>query len=306
MVNVGSSLNNVINKDAELYLDMNNVPEYKLIERVAYVHDVVLKTSKYDSGFATFILKDVNANTVAARLFDVEDFMLSGIKATAFKHKPVKFKCTVQEFNGTLSIIIDGKTGISLWDGDFDYARFIGKVNFSLERPINSLIERFGSENLEGFMSTGTYPKEWETASLEALCNGRVGAYAKFAEIVVKSIAPLLTQENASDLLSIMSVTLEHYFEYLKKRQATDFIGTLSAFDDLNYVNNKYSESNNKLIYLDALMAVIGTEKPLHLYAHTVSAAFTYAKTVLNLRTKFEGMPLGTKTFIGGVELSKY
>lgn len=306
MLSVGNSLNNVISKDAELYLDMSNIPEYKLIERVAYVHDVVLKTSKYDSGFATFILKDVHANTVAARLFDVEDFMLSGVKATAFKHKPVKFKCTVQEFNGALSIIIDGKTGISLWDGEFDYARFIGKVDFNLQRPMSNLIERFGAENLEGFMSTGTYPKEWETTSLEALCNGRVGAYAKFAEIVIKCIAPLLTQENATEMLSVLSVTLEHYFNYLKKRQATDFIGTLSAFDDLNYVNNKYSESNNKLLYLDTLMAVIGTEKPLHLYAHTILSAFNYAKTALNLRTKFEGMPLGTKTFIGGVELSKY
>ena len=110
-------------------LDMQHIPEMTTVERIAYVYDVSLGVSKLEDGFVKFFLKDCNAAVTTAVMFNVEKFFESGMKASAFKGKPIRFKCMAQEFNGRLSLVIDGNYGVSIYDGPFEYERFIGKLD---------------------------------------------------------------------------------------------------------------------------------------------------------------------------------
>lgn len=281
------------------YLDMQKIPELKEVQRIAYVHDVTYGTSRNDSGYVRFFLKDCNGNTTIAMLFDVEDFMMSGIKIAAFKHKPVVFKCVVQEHRGKLSLILSGKEGVRIYDGPFDYNRFIGSVEFSSVAMQDCILS----------MGVDAQISRWDTTAIEELARGKYGAYNRVVELAFGALSPVIygMEENAGkELLDTFLITAEYYFRYLKDKQSTDVIGTLGIYSYLYTISQRYHDNNNKLLYLDALSAVVGSDKPKHLYAHLIKNAFENAKTTLVLQQQFDVIPMGTKTFVGGVELSKY
>lgn len=302
MQSLGSSLESPIN---EKYLDMKRIPELVPVERVAYVHDVKLGSTKFDTGFITFYLKDVNSTIVSARLFDVEDFMMSGIKVAAFKHKPVIFKCIAQEFRGSLNLTIDGSSGISVYDGEFDIKRFVGSVDYDFT-DIREILSDYDLPDVKYRDDLLRVPVDWRTQPLESLCEGRIGAYARFVEVAFSCIKPFLNSENAEELLQCFFVATEYYFKYLKEEQNVKMLGKLNAYKFFSQLNVIYADSNNLLLYQDVVSAVVGVSKPMHLYAHLVKNAFDYARQMLFLTIKYESQPMATQISVGGVDLSKY
>lgn len=277
-------------------LDMNTIPEFKPVERIAYVHDVSVGMSKFDSSFVKFFLKDCHGDTVMATLFDVQD-VLRGVKVAAFKHKAVKFMCVAQEFHGRLSLTIDGAIGIQVYDGPFDYDKFIGSVNYDFTQLHGAYIHAGMDVSVDG----------WNRCSIEELGKGRYGAYCRMVQLAFSHIYPYVcTDELNEELLSCFSVTADAYFRYLSKKQNTEVIGSLGIYEQINRVSVQYSESDSKLLYVDCIAAVAGTDKPKHFYAHLIKSAFDSAKTSLAMEIQFNSMPLGTKAYVGGVEISKY
>lgn len=298
MVSVGRSMKD---ESKANYLDMRKIPELKPVTRLAYVHDVNVGTTKYDSGFVKFYLKDCNADVVTAILFDVENFMMSGINAAAFKHKAVEFKCVAQEFRGRLSLVIDSRDGIKVYNGPFEYEKFIGRVDYSL-----TMLESACCECGEW---DGIDTNEWLRCSIDELGRGRTGAFGRLVELAYSSIAPVvnsLNKKESDEMLSAFVVTSDYYFRYLRQKQNTDVIGTLGIYKFLSQVSQRYSESDSKLVFLDCLSAVAGSDKPKHLYAHLIKNAFDNARLTMQMQLQFTSMPLGTKAYVGGVELSKY
>ena len=300
MQSLGRTIN--VSSSEELYLNMKTIPEYTVVKRVAYVQDVKLSTTKFDVGFATFILKDVNSNLVAARLFDLKDFMFSGIHAAELKHKPVIFTCTAQEYNGQISLVIDGTEGISVYDGEFDAVRFIGKVDANL-KPMIDLTTRVIET-----MPVTIPVTQWETSTFDSLCSGKAGGYAKFAEIIYNAIVPYLTADYEEDLLKCYLVTMEYYYNFLSAKEKAEQIGQITAYEQLNAITVRYADDNMKNLYLDCFGALVGVHKPMHLFSHILHSAATYARSTLGLFTKFDTIPFGSKIQLGagGVELSKY
>ena len=190
MESYGRSIN-----DAKVakYLDMNGIPEAVAVDRLAYVHDVSLGNTKYGDGFITFFLKDCNAKIVTARLFNVADAMMSGMSIAGFKHKPVQLRCVAQEFNGSLSLIIDGVSGISVYDGEFDFDRFIGRVNSDLTE-----VEAAGVE----------VDSAWKRIPVEGIADGKLGGYARVVELAFGCIKPFMNEEMAG----IFSEVANYYF----------------------------------------------------------------------------------------------
>lgn len=292
MESYGRSINGGMQKE----LDMTKIPEAVPVTKLAYVHDVKLGRTKYDSGFITFLLKDCHAKIVPARLFDVADAMMNGISIAGFKHKPVELRCIAQAFNGSLSLVIDGATGIKVYDGDFDYDMFIGKVESDLTDYREALKGAVADVD-ENWIS-----RDWSRMPLESVADGKIGGYAKVVEIAFSALKPQMTDE----LLQAFTVTASYYYEYLKTKQTMDVLGSLSAYKYLNTVTQRFSESESKLVYLDCLRSTIEMDKPLHLYAHLVKGAFRFAEQSLLLSQRFETQASGTKSYVGGVELSKY
>lgn len=283
-------------------LDMQHIPEMTTVERIAYVYDVSLGVSKLEDGFVKFFLKDCNAAVTAAVMFNVEKFFESGMKASAFKGKPIRFKCMAQEFNGRLSLVIDGNYGVSIYDGPFEYERFIGK----LDSDVVSVQAELGK--LEPGIEFIIDP-EWNMLSLEKVGKGRVGAYAKMVELAyayLKHTDGLMSDEDYKVLLSVFSDVSDFYFRFLKKEQAVEVIGSLHAYPLMNQLSQKRMNDGNRVVYLDALGAVIGADSPKHLIAHLIKDAFNAARHTVELSVQFQTMPIGTKSFIGGVAISKY
>lgn len=301
---LGNSLGKPVN---ELYLDMKRIPELVPVERVAYVHDVKLGSTKFDTGFITFYLKDINSTIVAARLFDVEDFMMSGVKVAAFKHKPVIFKCVAQEFRGALNLTIDGSAGIRVYDGEFDAQKFVGAVSydFTLMRDYVAGCKlpdvKFLSD--DGMLRV---PTEWVRNPLESIGDGRIGAYARFVEIAFSCVAPFLNDDTKDDVVQAFLIAAQYYYKYLKEEQNVKMIGKLNAYKYFAQFNVAYADSDNLLLYQDVFSAVVGISKPMHLYSHLIKNAFDYAKQMLYLSIKYESQPVATQISVGGVDLSKY
>lgn len=275
------------------YLNLKKIREYKEDEYVAYVHDVSIGETRYNDGFVKFFLKDCNSNIVIARLFNVEDFMLSGVNAAAFKHKPVIFRGIAQVFNGSISIVISGKTGIKVYDGDFDYSKFIGKLEVDLsdlEKAASSL----------GF----SLPNQWFTVPLGNLACGKVGGFAKIVEVSHNCLKTFL--EGEPQLLPIFLVTMDYWHRYLKSKQNTEVFDYLDSYDYAMQINTRFADDDNKMIYLDAFNAVIGAKKPRHLFAHLIKNAVDFAISNVSLQIKFDSQVLATTCSVGGVELSKY
>lgn len=304
MQSLGSSLEKSVN---ELYLDMNRIPELVPVERVAYVHDVKLGSTKFDTGFITFYLKDVNSTIVAARLFDVEDFMMSGVKVAVFKHKPVIFKCIAQEFRGALNLTIDGSSGIKVYDGEFDAQKFVGSVDYDFTLLKDCVIQ-YSLPDVKFLADDGALrvPTDWVRTPLENIGDGRVGAYARFVEIAFSCIMPFLNEDNASDILQAFLITAQYYYKYLKEEQNVKMIGKMNAYKYFSQFNVAYANSDNLLLYQDVFSAVVGISKPMHLYSHIIKNAFDYARQMLYLSLKFESQPMATQISVGGVDLSKY
>lgn len=304
MQSLGSSLEKSVN---ELYLDMNRIPELVPVERVAYVHDVKLGSTKFDTGFITFYLKDVNSTIVAARLFDVEDFMMSGVKVAAFKHKPVIFKCIAQEFRGALNLTIDGSSGIKVYDGEFDAQKFVGSVDYDFTLLKDCVIQ-CTLPDVKFLVDDGALrvPTDWVRTPLESIGDGRVGAYARFVEIAFSCIMPFLDEDNASDILQAFLITAQYYYKYLKEEQNVKMIGKMNAYKYFSQFNVAYANRDNLLLYQDVFSAVVGISKPMHLYSHIIKNAFDYARQMLYLSLKFESQPMATQISVGGVDLSKY
>lgn len=285
-----------VTKSDTKYLDLNNVREFVEEEYLAYVQDVVIGETRYNDGFIKFFLKDCNSNVVVARLFNVEDFMLSGVNTAAFKRKPVVFRGVAQPFNGSISLVISGKYGIKVYDGEFDYSRFIGSVKSNLLPFYDAL----ANADIEYSPNP-----EWETMSLGNVAGGRAGGFAKLVEVSFGCIAPFV-QEEDKELVPAFYVTMEHYYRYLKDKQSTSVVGYLDTYDYAMQINAKYSEDNSKLLYLDAFNSVVGSKKPRHFYAHLIKNAVDFATVNLGLQIRFSTQLLATTSSIGGVELSKY
>ena len=64
------------------YLRFSDLVEGMAYSKIAYVLNSNAGISKTNSGFAKFFLKDVDANVLSAYLFDVKDFVFSGLKKT--------------------------------------------------------------------------------------------------------------------------------------------------------------------------------------------------------------------------------
>lgn len=302
MESLGRSINSGNGSNGIEYLNMNSIPEFRTVERVAYVHDVSLGVTKLEDGFVKFYLKDCNANLTTAVMFGVEEFALSGMKATAFKHKPIKFKCVAQEFKGRLSLVIDGASGVSLYDGPFEYEKFIGVIKSDCEFMKNTMGDCGIEFNSANFI-------EWTKTPLEEIGRGRIGGYAKVAEIAFAECyraGTLLPPEELKSFLSVFNTVSDFYFRYIKKRQTLEIIDTLNAYPFMTQIAQKLSDDDTKTLCMDAFSALVGIDTPKHLFAHLIEDAFNTAKKSLVLILQYEAMPLGSKNFVGGVELSKY
>lgn len=291
-------------------LDISMLVEGEDVTCIAYAMRCTLGMSKMAEGFATFYLKDVNANLITARLFKLEDFMNSGFKVAAFEGRAVEFTARVQEFNGSLNLVINGATGITIYTGDFDYARFIGKIDSDL-----SLVSKIYS----GVFPDKAFPSTmYQTLAIDFLAFGKVGAFAKMYEIAFMNLSSTCDMvANNSELLTVFFDVMHSYYSVLVNITKYKKLGKLLLYQEYASAEAK-CEENIRLIVIDALHAILEGAKPMHLYAYLIAEAVKSATNTINLIHFYSTISLGSQstcyltdslgepTHGGGVTLLKY
>lgn len=282
------------------YLDITELQEGLTYDRVALVTSADPGLTKQNSGFARFFLKDVNSNVVCARLFDVRDFATCGVQLTSFRNKPVKLKFIAQEFNGSMSLIIDGSEGISLWDGEFDTAKFVGRINYDLTNILAVGKSIFGDDWVPN--------PEWETASIDSIGQGRVGAFMRVFDMSLAKLMGFtgISGVQTKDLMKTFYVAIEALFNAKKNINRYGVLEPVKSFDHLVFLNQKYNSDELRGVLLDTVKSIMGLGKPTHLYSHLVLRAINGSINDLELVLRNNAMVLGTSTIVGGVSLSKF
>ena len=301
MMALGHSINEASEGKNQQYLDIMKLKEFEEISTIAYVHDVSIGRTKAETGFVKLYLKDCNSKVITATLFDVEDFTMSGVNVTQFKHRPVRLLCIVQEFRGQLSLIIDGKNGIQLYDGEFDYDQFIGRLDSNLESLEKDL-------NVIGCKYT-VDTDAWRNSLLDNLAGGSYGAYARLVEYAYDTVSgyvKYMSVAEREDVLKSFAITAEYYYRYLQKQQKLSVVGTVAVYPFIQEIMQITDGDDSKTVILDVFGAVVGLSEPKHLYAHLIKNAFDTANTTIRLQSRYKSMVVGTTTRIGGAELSKY
>lgn len=286
-----------LNGDGDEYLDVSTLADGVTYEKVALVVDATPGVTKMMSGFAKFYLKDVNANVIRAVLFDVKDFVFSGLKMSAFKNKPVKLRFAVQEWGGSLSLIIDGSFGIEEYSGDFDYSRFVGSIDFDREF-LNQFYSRFDD----------VVPEDLHFMTDSTLGQGRTGALGKIMESVVVTLSSYsgLLGDSFGSLMHVCHKGLIAEYRLSKLRQRESVFSDAKVFELFTSLNNLYLEDPYYLQVHDLMRCIFEYGKPKHLFSHLFLKAFDNAVSSLNLLLLNNGLVVGSSLSLGGVELSKF
>lgn len=270
----------------------------KKYTKVAYLTNVSMGTQKNEFGFVTFYLKDCEGNLITAKLFNVADFMMSGINVTMMRKHPVELTFVVQEFNG-ISLVIDGDKGIQVWDGDFPFEKFLGVVEVD-----TSTIEGVGSQVIQDYKLNAMM----RTASLDGIAQGRAGGFLKIFDMALAQICGCnnIVGLNFQDLVFVFYNTMELYFEVLMQRQKVNNFEDMFDDEILHNARMKFKGDERMLPIVNSLRILIGNVKPVGIEDFIIKHAVDTALTTLNAAYQLNITPTGMRTNVGGVSLLKY
>lgn len=293
-----TSLDENSNDVSNDYLKVNELMEGINYTKIAYVMSSNAGLSKNETGYAKFYLKDANSTVVTAFLFNVQDFALSGLKLSQFKGKPVKISFVPQIYNGRVSLIIDGKEGISYWDGEFDKSIFVGTVNYN---------EALITKAARSVIPDWEFPAEYRVFTDSGVGQGRVGAFGRVIEMSLRTLAGYSSMvPDGKVLLEVFLAAIDAKYSLLKSAQKYDFLNDAKLFNVIETLTQKYRANENYPVVVDVVRALAGFGKPSHLYSHLVISAIKQAIQALDLIISNDSLIVGSSAEIGGVVLSKY
>lgn len=273
--------------DDGLYLDVAQLSVGCDYKKVCLVRDVKSGMTVYQDGYYTFYVKDCNANIIAARLFNPKDFLEDGFDAMYLKGKPVQMEFTAQIYNGSWSCIVHS---ISVYTGDFDFARFYG------------IAPAVDYEFLNKVYSHPVTPNFYSGKRLSAFCDGRVDGVAKIFESATRILMNYAGVIDSDRLFKDFNKAFDGYVRY--KQQEENF-GLATAEDVVKLLQPLLLEDDSGII-IEAFYALIGMQEPKNLYAHAIADAVGMAIKMFHLIYLEKAMPCGsTLQFDGGI-LVKY
>ena len=291
----------LVNKEVELhYLDLSKLEVGQQYSKVAYLLNYKTGLTQLEEGFYTFYLKDCNANVTVARLFNVEQFIESGLKVMALAHKPVRINFIAQSYAGSISLVL---TDIELYEGDFDYDLFIGKLadaKQSLLFVSKVLSKLKGNEIM--------LPSNYADVPVSRIAGGRCGGYASLLRMATQRLLSYekLPGINLSVLFSVFNAVQDRYFNYLRKLDTIDVLNKAQKMQEVQSCYNKYSGDDNLSIIVDTFTAIIGLGKAEHLYANLICNAIKDSIRDMDTIYTYNVMVLGATKEVGDLLLVKY
>ena len=279
------------------YLNVSTLQEGREYEKIAYVANASTGWQKNDHGFVTFYLKDINGDAVTARLFNVKDFMLSGVKSSAMRHHFVKIKFQSQIFKGSVSLIIESIEIAEVQNQGELLPQFIGHVEVD-----TTTLDRLYSSVLKTQL-----PSKFKGVSLERIANGRIGGFAKMLDMTITSVAGTIDLPgiDSNELFFVLLNTANYYFDLLEHRQELSEVDDFEDYKILTRIDIELQSSDSRYIIIDAVRALAGNYEPCTMLSFIVVHAIKSSIFILNTSYRMKNTPFGTKVNIGGSSLLK-
>lgn len=284
-------INNSKPDNSKQYLNIGELQLDSRYSKLAYVQDVTDGISKMQQGFFTFILKDCKGDSISARLFNVNNFFEVGQKARMLKGRLVKVEFYVQEFNGSLSLVL---CSIDISDDEFNHKDFIG------------CIDNFDTicENIKHLENSDVIAN----ASLTKFMGGKVGGFALFCNIVLEEVK-LHSKFGLCDSTKLLDATdklLPLLFKYYRLVEANPVIDAGTIIANSNAIMVMSVLEDNSAIISDAYLSCCGLTKPQYQEGKIIYNIVRNTLEMLDITTLLKSMSRGaTKELSNGEVLKK-
>lgn len=277
--------------------DLNINEEYV---KVAYIEDSKSGISKTMSGFYTFFIKDCEANIITGNLFNVEDFIKSGLVANKLRRKPVKIRFVTQDIKGRISLLI---SSIEEYREAFDYKSFIGFLPDAEQNLIS--VEKVLKSILGDKVSLS---REYKDNALVGIYNGKCGGYANLLQMVVYNLiaVQVLPNINFRSLIEVFYIVQDRYYKYLVKETNSDILSTADKMQFLFETQQLVQGHDLSKIITECVSGLCGLSKPEHLYSVLIYKSFINNIESINLANIYSTLVLGGTTQVGELKLTKY
>ena len=294
-----SPQNSALPGDEVKYLDFKKFSDGDKIIALAYVNEVRAGYSVKETGYFTFYVKDINAVSIACRLFSIDDFIAKGFDALYFKHKPVRIKAKVQNYYGSWSLIVED---IQIWTGDFDYERVIGKME--IEPEFNSALY-FVQDKFPECSNVFDAIKGGLNSSIASICDGKKGGPAALFSFVIKELWTI-SIVNCKEAIKVWIYMYLTFIEYEYKRNQFSILTHKEKLEIINSKSFMYENDPLADVIANACYSVIGLSKPDNYYSVLLTRMIEQYDFVYNLGRTYEKLPQGSTANFRGNEVIKY
>lgn len=272
---------------------------------VCYVTGNRAGTTVYNKGFFTFFVKDVNGNVYPAYVWEPKDFLQDGAVVSQLKNVCVLMSFTAQIYNGSWSLHLEGSTirictpeVIREYGLKIDLAKFRGTVPCQEKEELEEVYRQYTESEL---------PDVFFRSSFQTICQGRVGGYARLVVAAFHSMKATyegLQGFNFDGLSETFVIVIQAYAAYLRAAESVTTAGRLA--DVVIGIRQTYKESQVVEQAIETLFALIGTDKPRHLFAHIIVAELRGKAEMLDLVYQNNTIPCSMSAQIGGLTLANY
>lgn len=272
---------------------------------VCYVTGNRAGTTVYNKGFFTFFVKDVNGNVYPAYVWEPKDFLQDGAVVSQLKNVCVLLSFTAQIYNGSWSLHLEGSTirictpeVIREYGLKIDLAKFRGTVPCQGKEELEEVYRQYTESEL---------PDVFFRSSFQTICQGRVGGYARLVAAAFHSMKATyegLQGFNFDGLSETFVIVIQAYAAYLRAAESVVTAGRLA--DVVIGIRQTYRGSQVVEQAIETLFALIGTDKPRHLFAHIIVAELRGKAELLELVYQNNTIPCSMSAQIGGLTLTNY
>lgn len=268
-------------------------------DRVCYVLNGKGSIARNQKGFYGFNLKTADCKIIHAVIFDVPDFIKSGLTIKSLENSLVKVSGVVSDYRSGVSLILDR---IEKCEPEeilkIDSKKFLGEIENvnDMFQEVQEFVKLIDSDlHVPPVLKMKSYPK---------IYGGRVGGYVKF---IWKWMFLISVHNDFDDgvINKAFYNCLINYAEYLDRLNVMEVITTIDKVQILKSIPD--DNSNVSAVTQDAMQAILGLGKPEHLYSKIIYECFDQVRRMSYLNELWDTLPNGGEKLLEGQDvLRKY
>lgn len=254
-------------------------------DKVCYVLNGRGSIAKNQKGFYGFNLKTADCKVVHAVIFDVPDFIESGLKIKDLENSLVKISGYVSEYRSGVSLILNKIEKCSSEElMSIDSKKFLGEIE-NVSQMFSDV-----QEFVEMIDKSLHVPSVYKIKSYPRIYGGRLGGYVKFIWKWMYSIS-VFNDFNDGVINRVFYNCVVNYANYLDRLNVMDIVTTLDKVQILRSIPD--DNSIVSAVTLDTMQAILGLGESEHLYAKIIYECFSQINTISYMNELWDTLPNG-------------